>query len=137
MLQYTHHNIVVRHMHSTITASSTFSNICMRQKMMAFFFWQTTSNKYLPAVSLPTIHSNIHGLLLDGCPSHEPLELHGFVDSDWAACPQTHHSFTGTCLCLAGGCIAYKPQLLPNVALSSTEAEYMGACNSGKMILLI
>jgi hypothetical protein len=101
------------------------------------FFWQTTSNEYLPAVSLPTIHSNVHDLLLDGRPSHEPLELHGFVDSNWAACPQTCHSFTGTCLCLAGGCVAYKTQLLPTVALSSTEAEYMGACNSGKMILFV
>ncbi len=41
-----------------------------------FFFWQTTSNEYLPAVSLPTIHSNVYNLLLDGRCSHEPLELH-------------------------------------------------------------
>jgi hypothetical protein len=101
------------------------------------FFWRTTSNEYLPAVTLPMIHSNVHDLLLDGCPSNEPLKLHGFVDSDWAACPQTHRSFMGTCLCLAGGCIAYKTQLLPTVALSSTEVEYMGACNSGKMILFV
>jgi hypothetical protein len=60
-----------------------------------------------------------------------------FFDSDWIACPQTCHSFKGTCLCLAGGCAAYKTQLLPTVALSSTEAEYMGACNSGKMILFV
>ncbi len=101
------------------------------------FFWRTTSNEYLPAVSLPTIHSNVHNLLLDGRPSHEPLELHGFVYSYWAARPQTHRSFTGTCLCLAGGCVAYKTQLLPTVALSSTEVVYMGACNSGKMILFV
>jgi hypothetical protein len=31
----------------------------------------------------------------------------------------------------------YKTQLLPTVALLSTEAEYMGACNSGKMILFV
>jgi hypothetical protein len=31
----------------------------------------------------------------------------------------------------------YKPQLLPTVALLSTEAEYTGACNSGKMILFV
>jgi hypothetical protein len=101
------------------------------------FFWQTTSNEYFPAVSLLMIHSNVHDLLLDGCHFHEPLELHGFVDSNWAACPQTCRSFTGTCLCLAGGCVTYKTQLLPTVALSSTEAEYVGACNSGKMKLFV
>ncbi len=74
---------------------------------------------------------------MDGCPSHNPLDPHSFVDSDWAACPQTQCSFSGTCLCLAGGCIAYKTQLLPTVTLLSTKAEYMGACNSGKMILFV
>jgi hypothetical protein len=101
------------------------------------FFWQTTSNEYLPAVSPPAVRSNVHNLLFDARPSHDPLELHGFVDSNWAACPQTCQSFAGTCLCLAGGCVAYKTQLIPTVALSSTEAEYMGTCNSGKMILFV
>ncbi len=88
------------------------------------FFWWTTSNEYLLVVSPPAIRSNVHDLLFDRRPSHDPLELHGFVDSNWAACPQTCRSFAGTCLCLAGGCVAYKTQLLPTVALSSTEAEY-------------
>ena len=101
------------------------------------FFWRTISKEYLPAVSPPVVRSNVHDLLFDRCPSLDPLELHGFVNSDWAACPQTCRSFAGTCLCLAGGCIGYKTQLLPTVALSSTEAEYMGACNSGKMILFV
>ncbi len=101
------------------------------------FFWRTTSNEYLPAVSPPVVRSNVHDLFFNRHPSHDPPELHGFVDSDWAACPQTCRSFVGTCLCLVGGCIAYKTQLLPTVALSSTEVEYMGACNSGKIILFI
>jgi hypothetical protein len=100
------------------------------------FFWQTSSNECLPVVHPPPVQSNVHNLLMDGRPSHNPLDLHGFVDSDWAACLQMQRSFAGT-LCLAGGCIAYKTQLLPTVALSSTEAEYMGACNSGKMTLCV
>ena len=36
---------------------------------------------------------------------------------------------------LAGGPISWKGQLLPTVALSSTEAEYMMACNTGRMTL--
>jgi hypothetical protein len=38
---------------------------------------------------------------------------------------------------LAGGTIAYKTKLQPTVALSSTEAEFMAACDAGKMILFI
>jgi hypothetical protein len=38
---------------------------------------------------------------------------------------------------LAGGTIAYKTKFQPTVALSSTEAKFMAACNSGKMSLYI
>jgi hypothetical protein len=38
---------------------------------------------------------------------------------------------------MAGGTIAYKTKLQPTVAQSSTEAEFMGACDTGKMLLFI
>jgi hypothetical protein len=38
---------------------------------------------------------------------------------------------------LAGGVIAYKTRLQPTVANSSTEAEFMGAHDAGKMVLFI
>ena len=37
----------------------------------------------------------------------------------------------------AGGTIGYKTRLQPTVALSSTEAEFMAACDAGKMLLYI
>ena len=43
----------------------------------------------------------------------------------------------GTCIRLARGTIAYKTQLLKIVAQSSTEAEFMGACHAGKLILFV
>ena len=43
----------------------------------------------------------------------------------------------GVCLHLAGGTIAYKTKFQPTVALSSTEAEFMAAGDSGKMILYV
>eukprot|EP00804_Cyclotella_cryptica_P026909 CCRYP_019596-RA/>CCRYP_019596-RA protein AED:0.30 eAED:0.30 QI:0/0/0/1/0/0/2/0/225 len=46
-------------------------------------------------------------------------------------------SFSGIVIQLAGGTIAYKTKLKPTVALSSTEVEFMAACNTGKMILFI
>jgi len=47
------------------------------------------------------------------------------------------HSFTGCCLRLAGGTIAYKTKLQPTVAQSSTEAEFMGGADAGKMLLYV
>jgi len=68
------------------------------------YYWRVTPNNNLPVVPPPDIRSNHHNLLLDGRPHRNPTELHGFVDSDWAACPPTQRSFAGTCLRLAGGC---------------------------------
>jgi hypothetical protein len=46
-------------------------------------------------------------------------------------------SFSGICVQLAGSTIAYKAKFLPIVALSSTEAEFMAACEVGRMSLFI
>ena len=61
----------------------------------------------------------------------------GFVDADWASCSKTQRSFTGVCIRLAGGTIAWKSRLQPTIAGSSTEAEFMGANDAGKTILFI
>jgi len=47
------------------------------------------------------------------------------------------HSFGGTVIRLAGGTIAYKSKFQPTVAGSLTEAEFMAAYDTGKMILFI
>ena len=52
-------------------------------------------------------------------------------------CPLTRRSFTGTCMLLAGSVIAYKTRLQPTPALSSTEAEFMAACDAGKICLFV
>ena len=41
------------------------------------------------------------------------------------------------CIQLAGGTIAYKTKFQPTVALSSTEAEFMAACDVGRMCLFV
>jgi hypothetical protein len=101
------------------------------------YYWRTTPNPNLPSIPSPPIRSNQHDLLLDGRPIHSPTELHGFVDSDWAACPQTRRSFAGVCLRLAGGCVGYRSFLMPTVPQSSTEGEFMAACAAGRMILFV
>ena len=84
------------------------------------------------------VHSNKQDLLLtDACPEYEANILHAYADSDWATCPKTRGSFGGACLRLAGGTIAYKCKFQPTIAGSSTEAEYMAAYDTGKMILYV
>ena len=85
----------------------------------------------------PTINSNKQDLLLEVRPEHAATELHGYTDSDWATCVKTRRSFGGSCIRLAGGTIAYKCKFQPTVAGSSTEAEFMAAYDTGKMILFV
>jgi hypothetical protein len=91
----------------------------------------------LPAAPLPTVNSNIKDLLLDGRPQHDANIAVAYGDSDWATCVKTRLSFSGICIQLAGGTIAFKTKLQPTVALSSTEVEFMVACDVGRMCLFI
>ena len=106
-------------------------------KSDGIYFWRPEPNTALRAVDPPEIKSNAHDLLLDGRPIDDPLQLTSYVDAEWGTCPQTRRSFTGCCLRLAGGTIAYKTKLQPTVAQSSTEAEFMGGADAGKMLLYV
>ncbi|KAL7550305.1 hypothetical protein ACHAWF_013539, partial [Thalassiosira exigua] len=101
------------------------------------YFWRTTPNDSLPDVPPPKINSNAHDLLLDGRPKHDALDPHGYMDSDWGGCLRTRRSFGGTCIRLAGGPIAYRSRLQKTVAGSSTEAEFMEASDTGKLMLYV
>jgi hypothetical protein len=93
----------------------------------------------LPEHPIPAVDTKLHGQIPSDItkPQHDPLNAHAYVDSDWAPCTKTCRSMTGIIIKLAGGTIAYKTKLQPTVALSSTEAEFMAACNVGKMILFV
>ena len=104
-------------------------------RTQGIYYWRTEPNMALPDVPPPPIDSNFHDLLLDGRPIHNPLELYGHMDSDWAACPITRRSMGGGAIHLAGGAVAYKVNLLVTIAQSSTESEYMQSTALGKVIL--
>ena len=106
-------------------------------KSEGIYFWRETANDNLLNKLPPVLSSTAHDLMMDGRPQHACTSLHGYVDSDWATCPKTRRSITGACISLAGGTIAYKTKLQSTVAQSSTEAEFMGACDFGKMMLYI
>jgi len=101
------------------------------------YFWRTQPRLELPEGPLPTINSNRQDILLDGRPQFDASTAHAYADSDWATCVKTRRSFGGTCIRLAGGTIAYKCKFQPTVAGSSTEAEFMAAYDTGKMILFV
>ena len=51
--------------------------------------------------------------------------LWGFVDSDWAGCPDTRRSTSGFALLLNEAVVSWRSKRQPTVALSSAEAEYI------------
>jgi len=91
----------------------------------------------LPEGPIPPIHSNKQDILLDNRPQFDANVAHAYSDSDWASCVKTQRSFSGICIPLAGGTIAYKCKFQPTVAGSSTEAEFKAAYDKGKMILFM
>ena len=61
----------------------------------------------------------------------------GFVDSDWAGDTAHRRSMTGIAIMFGGAVVAYKSRIQKTIALSSTEAEFMAACDAGKTILYL
>ena len=53
--------------------------------------------------------------------------LWGFVDSDWAGCPDSRRSTSGYALMLNGAAISWKSKRQSVVALSTAEAEFIAA----------
>nr|KYP48030.1 Retrovirus-related Pol polyprotein from transposon TNT 1-94 [Cajanus cajan] len=62
-------------------------------------------------------------------------EIEGFVDSDFAGSIDTRKSITGYVFKVFGNTVSWKANLQGVVALSSTEAEYMAACEAVKEAL--
>ena len=101
------------------------------------YFWQTAPRPEFKEGPTPIINSNKQDLLIDNRSTHDATTIHAYADSDWATCIKTQCSVGGSLIHLAGGTIAYKTKFQPTVAGSSTEAEFMAAYDTGKMILFV
>ena len=66
------------------------------------------------------------GLLYSG-PASRANILWGYVDSDWAGCPDSRKSTSGYALLLNGAAITCKSKRQSVIALSSAEAEFVAA----------
>ena len=60
-------------------------------------------------------------------------EIVGFSDTSWQDCPDTGRSTSGFKVFVQGGLVDAQSTMPVPIALSSAEAEYMGACNLGAM----
>ena len=63
--------------------------------------------------------------------------VQGFVDSDYAGCPDTRRSTTGWVFTLAGGPVSWSSKRQATVADSTCEAEYIAAGEAAKEAIWI
>lgn len=66
-----------------------------------------------------------------------PNVLWGYVDSDWAGCPDSRRSTSGYVLMLNGAAISWKSKRQTVVALSSAEAEYISASSLVQEVIYV
>lgn len=59
-------------------------------------------------------------------------DIVGFADADWAGAESDGKSYTGFVFKYAGAALLWKNKKQPTVALSSTEAEYIGLAEACK-----
>ena len=58
------------------------------------------------------------------------VSLSSYSDSDWAGDESTYQSTQGYVFMINGGAVSWNSSLQSLITLSSTEAEYLGACNA-------
>jgi hypothetical protein len=105
-------------------------------KAYGLHYWRRQPRDDLPEVPLqePVSHED----LLRSIPSIEDaLRLLGYSDSDWGTDRTHRRSVTAIVLMLAGAAVLYKTRYQPTIAMSSTEAEFMAAADTGRMALYL
>lgn len=60
------------------------------------------------------------------------FDLHGFVDADYAGCPDTRRSTTGWVFLIGGSPVSWCSQRQRTVSYATTDAEYIAAAEAAK-----
>lgn len=98
-------------------------------------FWQREPRMDLPDVDLPVPYSSaLNALTPLPTQPHVPL---GYSDSDWRSDFSHRCSISGMIICMSGAADIYKTKYQRAVALSSTEAEFVSAADTGKALLYV
>ena len=101
-------------------------------------YWRSKQSKDLPTAPNPTTRTDYNTYKQDPCKiTSQPNVTHIQVDASYASDSVHRKSVTGVAAFLAGGCILYKTRFQDVIALSSTEAEFIAACEAGKNSLYI
>ena len=103
------------------------------------YYWRTEGRLDLPAAPLPTIQPD-NNYEIASITELEQINadiLQATVDSDHAGNTTHRKSISGICVKLAGSAVLYKTQYQAIIALSSTEAEFIAACEAGKYLLYL
>ena len=103
-------------------------------------FWRKSTfiHQHIENIQLPTMYSDMiiqKEIEQDAKMRNE--DMIAYVDSDWAGDTSHRKSITGIAVVFAGAVIAYKSRIQKTIALSSTEAEFMAACDAGKTVLYL
>lgn len=64
--------------------------------------------------------------------SDQKMELHGYIDSNWAESVVDKKNTSGFCFSLGSGMISWYCRKQTLVALNIVEAEYIAACGARK-----
>jgi hypothetical protein len=96
-------------------------------------YWRSQPHPTLPMKPLPTTHHDNY--VIQEKRGTNSKQLIGYVDSDWATNTAKRSSMTGMVIMYAGGAVGYKSKFQSVIARSSTEAEFVAACDMAKMIL--
>ena len=99
-------------------------------------YWRKTPRADLPHHALPVPRSNTIDRL--PCPPTIPRELLAYSDSDWGSDASHRRSVTGSIILLSGAAVLYyTTKYQKAVALSSTEAEFVSASDTGKAAIYL
>ena len=100
------------------------------------YFWRRNVRDDLPDLPLPKQWNETYNV--DPNTHIDSADLiHGLVDSDWGGDSNHRRSVTGIIIKYAGGTIYFKTKFQETIVLSSTEAEFIAACDAGKAILYV
>ena len=67
----------------------------------------------------------------------QPNILWGYVDSDWAGCPDTRRSTSAYVLMLNGAAVSWRSKRQTTVALSTAEAEFVAASSLVQEVIYV